>query len=257
MKQTMLVMIAILTMGSMCRAQEQTRLSGNEQQPTDSTSLAKAKSDVEFHLDGDFVTSYIWRGMKLGAVSLQPEMSVSWKGLSLSAWGSVGLSDKDDPSEIDLTLSYETGGLTFGVVDYWNDEDEKEKRFFYYNKDHTGHVFEGFVEYDFGPVCASWQTMFAGRDFRKDDGKREYSSYFELSAPFAFADCDWEATVGVVPWKTEYYEVSGFSVTNVGLRATKTLQIAKDFALPLFGELTANPASQQMYFVFGFTLKAL
>ena len=114
-----------------------------------------------------------------------------------------------------------------------------------------------YVEYDFGPVCASWQTMFAGRDYRKDDGKREYSSYFELSAPFSFGECDWEATLGVVPWKTEYYEVSGFSVTNVGLRATKSIKIAKDFELPLFGELTANPASQKMYFVFGFTLKAL
>lgn len=255
MKRKLFIITAILLIGGMCRTQAQTDGSIIDQPQTDSTSLSKEKSKVEFHLDGDFVTSYLWRGLKLGSVSLQPEMSLSWKGLSLTAWGSVGVSDKKDPSEIDLTLSYETGGLSFGIVDYWTDE--KEKRYFYYKKDHTGHVFEGFVEYDFGPVCASWQTMFAGSDLREDDGKREYSSYFEVSAPFTFVTCDWEATLGVVPWKTDYYEVNGFSVTNLSLRATKAIPITKKFELPLFGELAANPASQKMYFVFGFTLKAL
>ncbi len=228
---------------------------GNAQAQNDSISNAQTQSDVEFHLNADFVTSYIWRGLKLGAVSLQPQMSVSWKGLSLSAWGSVGLSDKDDPNEIDLTLSYETGGLSFGIIDYWTDEDDK--RFFYYKKDHTGHVFEGFVEYDFGPVAASWQTIFAGRDYRESDEKREYSSYLQVSAPFTFVTCDWNAALGIVPWKSEYYDTSGFSVTTLSLRATKTLAITKKFGLPIFGELIANPAHQDLFFVFGFTLAAL
>ena len=104
----------------------------------------------------------------MGLVSLQPELSVGWKGLSLSAWGSVGLSDKDDARELGLTLSYETGGLSFGIVDYWD-----------------------------------------------DSGKRAFSSYFELSAPFRLATCDWEARFGLVPWKSGTYDVSGFSVTNL------------------------------------------
>ncbi|MBQ3787410.1 MAG: hypothetical protein II849_01230, partial [Bacteroidales bacterium] len=73
---------------------------------------AQAQSEVEGSLEADFVSSYVWRGLNLGHVSLQPELSVGWKGLSLTAWGSVGLSGhKDDFREIDLTLSYETGGL--------------------------------------------------------------------------------------------------------------------------------------------------
>lgn len=230
-------------------------ISNTQAQNPDSISNAQAGSDVEFHLHSDFVTNYVWRGLKLGDVSLQPEMSVSWKGLSLSAWGNVGLSNKDDASEIDLTLSYGTGGLSLGVVDYWSDTDDK--RYFYYQKDHTGHVFEGFVQYDFGAVAASWQTIFAGRDYRVGDGKREYSSYLMVSAPFTFATCDWGATVGIVPWKTEYYDTGGFSVTTLSLRATKTLPITGKFAMPLFGELIANPAHNEFFFVFGFTLKAL
>lgn len=254
MRKIALTIIALLSLGNICNTQAQTQ-TGDAQTQTDSISNAEKKSDVEFHLGADFVTNYIWRGLKLGAVSLQPEMSLSWKGLSLAAWGSVGLSNKDDAREIDLTLSYETGGLTFGVVDYWNDS--YDNRYFYYKKDNTGHTFEGFVEYDFGPVCASWQTMFAGNDWRESDGKYEYSSYLEVSAPFTFATCDWDAAVGVVPWKSEYYETSRFSVTNISLRATKAVPITKKFELPLFAGLYANPASQHMYFVFGFTLKAL
>ena len=210
-----------------------------------------AQSQVEGHLGADIVSNYIWRGQDLGHVSLQPELSVAWKGLSLTVWGSVGLSDKDDSREVDLTLSYETGGLSFGIVDYWNDENDKH--YFYYKQDGTGHSFEGFISYDFGPVSASWQTYFAGNDY-KGDGKRAYSSYFELSAPFRLATCDWDARAGLVPWKSGMYDVSGFSVTNLSLRATKAIKISKSFELPLYGQVVANPASRHFYFVFGLTL---
>ena len=216
----------------------------------------RAQSQVECHLMADIVSNYIWRGQDLGHVSLQPELSVAWKGLSLAAWGSVGLTNhKDDVREIDLTLTYMTGGLSFGIVDYW--DDGNDSRYFYYKKDGTGHSFEGFISYDFGPVSASWQTYFAGNDYQIDNGKRAYSSYFELSAPFRLANCDWDAKVGLVPWKSSIYEVSGFNVINLSLRATKAIHITKSFDLPLFGQVVANPASQHFYFVFGLTLKAL
>lgn len=216
----------------------------------------KAQSKVEAHLKADVVSEYNWRGLSLGHASLQPEMSAGWKGLSLTAWGSVGLTaHKDDAREIDLTLQYETGGLSLGIIDYWTDA--SDSRYFYYRNEDTGHSFEGFLTYDFGLASASWQTFFAGNDFQTDSDKRAFSSYFELSAPFRLATCDWDATFGLVPWRSDYYDTNGFSVTNLSLRATKDIQITKSFALPLFGQLIANPASQQFYFVFGFTLKAL
>ena len=219
-----------------------------------SNSGIRAQNQVECHLKADFVSNYIWRGQDLGHVSLQPELSVAWKGLSLAAWGSVGLSHSNDAREIDLTLSYETGDLSFGIVDYWNEGNDN--RYFFY-KYGTGHAFEGFISYNFGPVSASWQTYFAGNNYQDDNGKRAYSSYFGLSAPFRLATCNWEAEVGFVPWKSSTYEVNSFSVTNLSLRATKAIHITKSFDLPLFGQVIANPASQHFYFVFGFTLQAI
>ena len=74
---------------------------------------------------------------------------------------------------------------------------------------------------------------------------------------FRLATCDWDARFGLVPWKSGMYDVSGFSVTNLSLRATKAIKITQTFELPLFGQLVANPASQHFYFVFGLTLKAI
>lgn len=215
----------------------------------------RAQNQVEGHIKADIVSSFVWRGQNFGQVSLQPELWGAWKGLCLSAWGSVGLSNKDDNHEIDLTLWYETGGLSFGVVDYWNDGNDS--RYFYYKKDGTGHAFEGFVGYDFGLVGVSWQTIFAGNDYRNNNGKRGFRSYFELSAPFRFATLDWKGDVGLVPWKSDFYDVSTFSVTNLSLQSTKAITITKSFELPLFAKIVANPVSQKLYFVAGLTLKTL
>ena len=56
---------------------------------------AKAQDKVEASVGADFVSNYIWRGTDCGGVSIQPSMGVSYKGLSLTAWGSVGI-DKED-----------------------------------------------------------------------------------------------------------------------------------------------------------------
>ena len=53
--------------------------------------MAGAQDKVSANLGVDLVNQYIWRGQDLGNVSLQPTLGVEWKGLSLSAWGSVGI----------------------------------------------------------------------------------------------------------------------------------------------------------------------
>ena len=80
---------------------------------------ASAQDEVETTIAADVVNQYIWRGQSLGEVSLQPTLGIGYKGLSLTAWGSVGISQPEDTKEFDLTLAYETGGFHIGVTDYW------------------------------------------------------------------------------------------------------------------------------------------
>lgn len=220
------------------------------------SSTALAQDSVETTIKGDFVNEYIWRGLKLGDVAVQPTLGVGYKGLSLTAWGSYGLTNKDDVKEFDLTLGYTIGGLNIGITDYWFSEGlDPDGRYFKYDAHGTNHVFEATVSYDFGPLALAWYTNFAGDDGTNKSGKRAYSSYFEMNVPFRLATVDWTATAGAVPCATTSYGTNGFAVTNLSLRATKDIRITDSFSIPIFGQLTGNPCSQKAYLVLGFTLQ--
>ena len=214
---------------------------------------ATAQDEVETTVEADVVSQYIWRGQDLGNVSLQPTLGIGYKGFSLSAWGSVGLSEPFDTKEFDLTLAYTAGGFNIGITDYWFNT--PEERYFLYDAHKTSHVFEANVGYDFGPVAVQWFTNFAGNDGLNKSGKRAYSSYLELSAPFKLASVDWSAAVGAVPYATDFYGVNGFAITNVSLKAAKDIKVTDTFSIPVFAQVAANPSSQKAYLVFGFTLK--
>lgn len=217
---------------------------------------AKAESDFSGTISADFVSRYIWRGQDLGHVSVQPTLGVAYKGLSLTAWGSVGLTESSDTKEFDLTLAYATGGFNVGITDYWfSTGQDPDARYFLYKAHKTNHVFEGNVGYDFGFLSFQAYVNFAGNDGLNKSGKRAYSTYLELAAPFRFVTCDWTATVGAVPMATTTYGTGGFAVTNVGLKATKAIKVTDSFSIPLFAQVIGNPCSQKAYFVFGFTLR--
>lgn len=216
--------------------------------------FAAAQDKVEANISADVVSQYVWRGQDLGDVSLQPALGVSYKGLSLSAWGNVGLSDNTDTKEFDLTLSYKTGGLNIGVTDYWFDT--PDGRYFSYAAHNTSHVFEANIGYDFGLCSLQWYTNFAGNDGVDSDGKRAYSSYAELSVPFRMAGCEWTAAAGAVPYATSFYaDARGFAVTSVSLRASRDISVTRTFSVPLFAGVYANPSTEKAYFVLGFTLR--
>ena len=216
-----------------------------------------AQDKVETSVAADIVSQYIWRGQDLGNVSLQPTLGVAYKGFSLSAWGSVGLTDAKDTKEFDLTLGYATGGFNIGITDYWfNTGLDPMNRYFKYDAHATNHVFEANVGYDFGLASIQWFSNFGGNDGTNKDGKRAaYSSYVELAAPFKLVTADWTASVGVVPFATSFYGTNGFAVTNVSLRASKDIAITDKFSIPVFAGICANPCAQKAYLIVGFTIQ--
>ena len=227
----------------------------------------KAQDKVETTIGADIVNRYYWRGQDLGNVSLQPTLGIGYKGFSLTAWGSIGLNNvtgdngalKEATKEFDLTLAYETGGFHVGVTDYWFDT--PNLKYFAYAAHETSHVFEANVGYDFGPVALNWYTNLAGNDgVLSDEGydkdARKYASYIEATAPFKLGGCDWEATIGAVPYKTGFYnDANGFAITDVSVKATKDLRITDSFCVPVFAQVAANPSTEKAYFIVGFTLQ--
>lgn len=219
-----------------------------------------AQEKVEGTLSADVVSAYIWRSQHNASFSVQPSLGLSYGGLSLGAWGSFALSPQPEftgtQEEIDLTLGYAAGGFHVGVTDYFFFGNGNP--YFSYASHSTSHTFEGNVGYDFGALAVNWYTNLAGADGVNNSGKRAYSSYLQLDAPFSLAGMDWTATVGAVPFATDFYvddRSSGFHVNQLALRAQHEVQVGS-FALPLFGQVIANPSSREMYFVAGITLNA-
>lgn len=145
--------------------------------------MGMAQDKVEASAGADLVSGYIWRGQDLGGVSIQPTLSVSYKGFSLSAWGTAGI-EKEDTKEIDLTLGYATGGFSISVTDYWFNGGPG---YFHYGSHNTNHTFEAQIGYDFGPLALNWYTNFAGTDGVNNGGNRAYSSYISATVPFTLA----------------------------------------------------------------------
>ena len=218
--------------------------------------FAQDEKVIETSVSADIVNQYIWRGQDLGHVSIQPTLGIAGKGLSLTAWGSVGLSDPNDTKEFDLTLGYTVGGFNVGVTDYWlNAGQDPQNRYFKYDSHSTNHLLEANVGYDFGLGSIQWYTNFAGNDGVNNNGDRAYSSYFEVNVPFSLWDVDWTATAGAVPFATDFYGTNGFAVTNLSLKAVKDIKITESFAVPIFANVVANPRTQHAYLVFGLTLQ--
>ena len=192
---------------------------------------AMAQDKVEWDFTMDVVSSYIWRGQKLGNAGLHTNASVAYKGFSFSAWSPIAFDGKDD-DEIDLTLAYETGNFSVSLTDYWYAE---------YDNDHT---LEAQLGYDFGVVGVNWYTNVYGDD-------KEYASYISLTAPFSLIGLDWEAEVGATPWGTDYYGTDKFSVCDLSLGASKEINITDSYSTSLFAKATFNPTTEKFYATIG------
>jgi hypothetical protein len=212
------------------------------------------------HIDfgADMVSSYVWRGYKQAGASIQPTLSASVSGFSLSAWASTDFTSKDGKKEVDFTAAYENGGLRAAVTDYWWDG---ESRFSYFGSprgDNNGHYLEAALEYTFPeafPLSVAWNSFLLGKGNKKEDGKNSYSTFIELAYPFSVAGIDMKISTGFTPWESAVYDTDHFSFTTVALSASKRLGITDSFSLPIFGHIICNPNLKDIHFVFGISLK--
>lgn len=212
--------------------------------------MAQDKPKFEISPAADLVSSYVWRGAYNGGVSLQPSLALSYKGLSLTVWGSTEfatIADVDKAKEFDITLGYETNRFSIAVTDYWWSGEGAR-----YGRYSTNHFFEGAIGYHFGesfPLSLMWNTMFAGGDKDPVDDDKYYSSYFEASYDFDVLGVSATPSIGISPWKGMYSD--DFNVTSIGLKAAKDIKVTGTFSVPLFTEVIVSPSNDNVYLVFG------
>lgn len=223
------------------------------------TLSVNAQSKINVDLGADIVSSYVWRGVKTAGASVQPSLSAGIGGFSLGAWGSTDFTSNEGTKEVDFTASYEIAGLKLAVTDYWWDGEGKFRYFSSPEDGNSGHLLEGTIGYTFPeafPLSVTWNTFFLGKGNKKDNGDNAYSTYVELAYPFSVQGVDMGISAGFAPWENVTLGTSkGFKFTSVALSASKSIKITDSFSLPVFTSVIANPAHEDIHFVFGISLK--
>lgn len=227
-------------------------------------------NSARFSLGADLVSRYIWRGKDYGnSPGIQPNVSFSVAGFKIGAWGSYGMIAHETTgnyAEFDPYVSYTWKWFTLGVTDYFfpngftpNDNN----KYFNYDSKTTGHTFEVGLTFN-GPEKFPMQvfagTMVFGADKDKDSTgvyglgtKNNYSTYFEISYPFVVKGIGVKPFAGGIPFGSGWFGPYG-GVVNAGLTVSKSIRITKEYELPVFTSIIANPQGQSMFFVFGISL---
>lgn len=224
------------------------------------SSSASAQDKITVNGNIDLVNNYVWRGMDQNSgFSVQPSLSLSYKGLSLYAWGSQSITNNADRDvqEFDINLSYSSSGFSATLTDYWWGGLHNPYGYYKHgladNPIDGGHHLEATVAYNFGdklPLTLAWSTWFAGADVRTNDFKRCYSSYINVSYDIA---CPAQVTltpyIGFTPWKGYYHDKA--AVTDISLKASKSISVSETLSMPLFVQAIISPINDHVYLVAG------
>jgi hypothetical protein len=213
---------------------------------------AYAQNDsITYSVGADVVSSYIWRGVPQeatkGTPNIQPFASLTTGSLTVGFWGSGSFIG--NIKEVDIYATYAINKLfSVTLTDYnWN----FSKKYFSYGSG-TDHVFEATVSYagvESLPLSASLNTMFYGAD-KKTNGDQAYSTYLELGYPVSESA---KVFAGASLMESVAYGTTGFGVTNLGIKVSKSLALTDSFSLPVYGIAGFNPTRNDAFLVAGIT----
>lgn len=207
--------------------------------PITTSSIQAQDADVTAGVD--LVSTYVWRGVAYSGPSWQPSVELGASGFTLGAWGSQGY---DGFQEMDLYAGYSFDfGLYLGITDYYY----PGTPYFSYTEDpangeFSSHAFE---------LNGSYETegfTFSGNYILNESsgaGSAGGDLYFEAGYGFNTVDVFIGAGDG-------WHSTSGdFKLVNIGVTASKTLEITDTFSVPLFGSVVLNPDTEQLYIFVG------
>lgn len=191
----------------------------------------------------DAVSDYWWRGLHSADVCLLPSVSFDYEkedwSLSMGLWGCRSVSGSTY-EELDLFATATWKGLSLSVANYFDCE-----TFAPYNR---GHALDVGLSYTFSerlPLTLSWYSILLGNTY---GDVCDAPSYLELSYPFSLSVVDFNAAVGLSPFKSWYYETERTAFTNVSLSAGHEFELFGG-TLPVSVQYLWNPAAEKHAFV--------
>ena len=208
--------------------------------------------ESNFHLNFDFQSKYVWRGMEMMTADASPvvfpSLNFSNKGFFAYVMGGYAINGKY--SEVDLGVSYTHNWLSIGINDYYYPTtNTPNDRYFNFNSHETGHWVEAVltISPERIPAYLTVSNFFAGAD-KDAEGRQAYSTYAEVGTHYDFLnDHRLALTLGAAFNKSCYngYE-HDFGICNIELKYTYSL-LMKNYSLPLSVAYIINPVYEKSH----------
>ncbi len=215
----------------------------------------------EVNMGADVVSRYIWRGIDFGnAPSVQPNLSFEAAGFEVGAWGAYQVgrdANGQDADEIDLFLGYShqfgeislglivtdyyfpNSGVKFGNFNNWDNANGK-----------GAHTLEIGASISGGE---SFPLSFSA--FMNVYNDPDNTAYFDLSYSTALNKVGIDFFVSATPGGDNlFYYTKNFNVVNLGITATRNLEISESLSIPVFVSYILNPYVEKAHFVIGFSI---
>ena len=199
------------------------------------TTVVASDLKAQFTAGVDLYSSYVWRGSKFAGPSVQPSVKFTTGGLTAGVWGSY---DFTGYKETDPYISYSSPiGLSVGVTDYYYEGDITDF------SDSTGsHALEVNLGYTIKGLSLSGNYI-----VNEAGGAASMGGDMYFQATYAFRS--FSAFVGAGNgWHTSD---SKFNVCNIGIQASKSIDLTEKFSIPVTGQIIVNPDKKQLFMVVG------
>ncbi len=210
----------------------------------------ETKEPSPFSYGADLVSRYIFRGQDFGnSPAIQPSFSFSKKGFTIGAWGSYAFIATPTGIEADLYASYETKfGLSIGITDYYYPTE-----FLKIRPDssiapvRTGSYFDyAHTHYDELNISQSIKNFSIAANWGFHNMNN--AVYFEAGYEFKWL----QFFIGA--GNQLYTKKGNFNVVNIGITASKDINITKNYAIGISSSVILNPDAEQIHLVFGLSL---
>ena len=216
----------------------------------------------------DLASNYMWRGYDQSYTgnmfdpSFQPSLTLGYGKFYINLWGNASL--LSDYKEFDMFLGFDHENLSVTVYDVFCGvaADFGAQSFF----DKEAHSLTPTIDYTFfDRLRLHWATTFLHAADRLPNGKRAFSSYFEVGYTQPFGEVmDMEIIAGAAPWTGPFWmagprvmvdgaytldfdnQPQGFNVTNLSVVLTREFDV-NGVGIPVELGYTFNPTTKRHY----------
>ena len=230
------------------------------------TIFSQTESNLNANLGANLVSRHIWRGLAIGGTNTspagphaQPFVLIKYHPhesgtASIGFLGTYGLNNRYSESDFLINYSLSTPAGTFKAQIFDYHYPYTGINFTNVKNDGSGaHTLEASLNYTLPGQHPL--SIFVSRNFHNviEDDNTFYAS---LSYPVELEQTQLKIFVGGAAGPSQWHVVSNenFTVTNLGVSASKSLSITEEFSLPVSATWTYNPHLEISYIALGISI---